>query len=41
MRHVPLPLSIGLMTKSGFEPNFLRVDLCYEVRLGLATCGSV
>ena len=41
MRHAPLPLSNGLMTKSGFEPNFLRVGLCYEVRLGLVTCGSV
>ena len=25
------------MTRSGFEPNFLRVDLCCEVRLGLVT----
>ena len=38
MRDIPLPLSNGLMARSGFEPNFLRVDLCCEVRLGLATC---
>ena len=38
MRHIPLPLSNGLMTRSGLEPRFLRVDLCSEVRLGLATC---
>ena len=37
MRHIPLPLSNGLMTRSGLEPRFLRVDLCSEVRLGLAT----
>ena len=41
MRHVPLYFSNGLMNKSGFEPNFSRVDLCYEVRLGLVTCRSV
>ena len=27
MMHIPLPLLNGLMTKSEFEPNFLRVDL--------------
>ena len=35
MRHVPLLLSNGLMTRSGLEPRFLMVDLCSEVRLGL------
>ena len=40
MRHIPLPLSNGLMTTSGFEPNFLRVDLCCEVRLGLVAHGG-
>ena len=40
MRHISLPSSNGLMTRSGFEPNFLRVDLCFEVRLGLLTCGE-
>ena len=40
MRHIPIPLSNGLMTRSGFEPNFLRVDLSREVRLGLVTCGG-
>ena len=40
MRHIPLPLSNGLMTRSGFEPNFLRVDLCCEVRLGLVALGG-
>ena len=39
MRHIPLPLLNGLMTRSGFEPNFLRVNLCCEVRLGLAARG--
>ena len=38
MRHISLPLSNGLMTRSGLEPRFLRADLCSEVRLGLATC---
>ena len=28
------------MTRSGFEPNFLRVDLCCEVRLGLVAHGG-
>ena len=40
MRHIPLPLSNGLMTRSGFEPNFLRVNLCCEVRLGLVARGG-
>ena len=40
MRHIPLPLSNGLMTTSGFEPNFWRVDLCCEVRLGLVAHGG-
>ena len=35
MKHIPLN---GLMTRSGFEPNFLRVDLCCEVIFGLVTC---
>ena len=25
------------MTRSGVEPRFLRVDLCFELRLGLVT----
>ena len=40
MRHIPTPWSNGLMARSGFEPNFLRVDLCCEVILGLVTCGG-
>ena len=40
MRHMQLPLSNGLMTRFGFEPNFLRVNLCCEVRLGLLTLGG-
>ena len=28
----------GLMARSGLEPNFMRVDLCCEVRLGLLIC---
>ena len=40
MRHIPLPLSNGLITRSGLEPSFLRVDLCCEVRLGLAIHGG-
>ena len=27
MRHIPLPLSKGLMARSGLEPSFLRVDV--------------
>ena len=38
MRHIPLPLPNGLMTRSGLEPRFLRVNLCSEGRLGLVTC---
>ena len=34
LRHISLPLSNGLMTRSRFEPTFLRVDYCCEVRLG-------
>ena len=40
MRHIPLPLSNGLITRSGLEPSFLRVDLCCEVRFGLAIRGG-
>ena len=40
MRHIPLSLSNGLITRSELEPSFLRVDLCCEVRLGLAMCGG-
>ena len=40
MRHIPLPLLNGLITRSGFEPSFLRMDLYCEVRLGLVTCGG-
>ena len=36
MRHISLPLSNGLITRSRLELSFLRVDLCCEVRLGLA-----
>ena len=32
MRHIPLPLSKGLMAKSGLEPSFLRVGV--EFRSG-------
>ena len=38
MRHILLRLSKGLMTKSGLEPSFLRVDLCCELKLGLVVC---
>ena len=40
IRHTSLPLSNGLMTRSELEPTFLRMDLCYEVRLDLVTCGE-
>ena len=40
MRHIPLPLSNGLINRSGLEPSFFRADLCCEVRLGLAICGG-
>ena len=34
------PFVKWLMTRSGLEPNFFRVNLCCEVRLGLVTCGD-
>ena len=34
MRHIPLPLLNGLMTRSGFEPKFLRVNICCEETIG-------
>ena len=40
MRHIPLSLSNGLMTRCGFEPSFLRVNLCCKVRLGVAARGG-
>ena len=40
MRHIPFPLSNGLMNRSEFEPNFLKVNFCCEVRLGLAARGG-
>ena len=40
MRHIPLPLSNGLITRLVLEPIFLKVDLCCDVRFGLATCGG-
>ena len=40
MRHILLPLSSGLITRLRLEPSFLRVDLCCEVRLGLAIHGG-
>ena len=40
MRHIPLPFSNGLTTRLGLEASFLRVYLCYEVRLGLVICGG-
>ena len=38
MRHIPLPLSKGLKTKSALESSFWRADLCCEMRLGLVVC---
>ena len=38
MRHILLPLSKGLITKSGLKPSFLSVNLYCEVRLGLLVC---
>ena len=38
MRHVPLHLSNGLMSRSGLKPRFLRMDLCSEVKLVFVTC---
>ena len=32
---ISLPLLNGLMTRPRFEPNFLRMNLCCEIRLGL------
>ena len=40
MRHILLPLLIGLITSSGFETNFLRVHLCGVVRSGLVARGG-
>ena len=40
MRHIPFSLSNVFMTRSGFEPNFLRVDLCCEIRLGFVSHGG-
>ena len=40
MRHIRLPLSNGLITRSGMEPSFLRVDLCCEVRLDFVIHGG-
>ena len=38
MKHILLPLSKGLITKSALEPGFWRVGLCCNVRLGLVVC---
>ena len=38
MRHIPLPLSKGWMTKSGLEPSFLSENLRCEVTLDLIIC---
>ena len=38
MRHIPLPLSKGSITKLTLETSFRRVDLCCKVRLGLLVC---
>ena len=40
MKYIPLPLSNGLITRSGFETNFLRVEFCCVVRLGLVARGG-
>ena len=40
MRHITFPLSNDLMTRSGLQPNFLTVELCWEMRLRLVTCGE-
>ena len=37
MRHIPIPLSNGLMTRSGLKTNFLRVSFYCKVRLDLVT----
>ena len=39
MGHIPFSMSNVFMTRYGFEPNFLRVDLCCEIRLGLEAHG--
>ena len=31
MRHIPIPLSNGLMTRSGLKTNFLRVSFYCKV----------
>ena len=36
MRHIPLPLPNGFMTRSGF----FEVNLCCELRLGLVARGG-
>ena len=38
MRHVPLHLPNGLMSRLGLKPRFLRMDLCSEVKLVFVTC---
>ena len=40
MEYIPLLLSNGLITGSGLESSYLRVDICCEVRLGLLTRGG-
>ena len=40
MKHISLLLSNGLITGSGLESSYLRVDLRCEVRLGLLTRGG-
>lgn len=40
MKHIAFPLSNDLMTRSGLQPNFLTVELCWEMRLSLVTCGE-
>ena len=40
MRQIPLPLLNGFIIRSGFEPNFLRMDLCCKVRLDLVASGG-
>ena len=40
MRHIPFSLSNVLMTRSGFEPYFLRVDRCCEISLGFVAHGG-
>ena len=40
MRHISLPLLNSLITRSRLESTFLRVNLYFEVKLGLATGGA-